>query len=476
MLTVARSTRGGKKLQYEGFSYRYQKQIKEGHRWKCDAANKDFKCQGYLVTENDGDSPGIIRAGGHTHSANPFKQQVRDAVREMKEKALAEPTATAHRVVSDAYRNLGGALLSQLPQTPNLKRALRRTREADRKRHHAEGVDGATPCDANLTDLAIPPSYLEVNNQPFLLHDSGPGPGRILAIGTSANMSFLEECPVWVADGTFKVCPSLWAQVYSVHGIKAGYTIPCAYFLLPDKSAATYTKVWETVKQFANPAEPPALLTDFERASFGAAQRVFPGVDSGGCLFHLAQSIDRKIAALGLQGKYNSDGEFKLRVKMLLGCAFLPPEEVVGAFVGMEPLFADDEQEFLGYFESTYIGRPAGAGRRPPLFPIRFWSVFGRHEHGALRTCNAVESFHNAFATGLVRAAHPTIWAFLADLKRQQNLTEKDIVDIEAGRVKTERKKERGRNERIATLVSRYAEHNDAIRLRRGIAYNYLDA
>ena len=72
ILTVARPTSGGQKLEYEGFIYRHQKQIKEGRRWKCDAANKGFKFQGRLVAENDGDSPEIIGAGGHAHSANPF--------------------------------------------------------------------------------------------------------------------------------------------------------------------------------------------------------------------------------------------------------------------------------------------------------------------------------------------------------------------------------------------------------------------
>ena len=84
-------------------------------------------------------------------------------------------------------------MLSQLPQTPNLERALRRTSEADRERRHAGGVDGTTPRDANPADLATPPPRSEVNYQPAHLHESGPCPARILAIGTLAEVISPQE-------------------------------------------------------------------------------------------------------------------------------------------------------------------------------------------------------------------------------------------------------------------------------------------
>ena len=91
--------------------------------------------------------------------------------------------------MSDAYRRLGGALLSQLPQTPNLKRALRRTREADRKRHLAEGVGRATPRDANLTDFCA----TLFGSQPYL------------ANLTSANLTDLTD-PFWKSTISRSFC------------------------------------------------------------------------------------------------------------------------------------------------------------------------------------------------------------------------------------------------------------------------------
>ena len=47
----------------------------------------------------------------------------------------------------------------------------------------------------------------------------------------------------WAADGTFKVSPVLFQQLYTVHATVLGVTVPCAYALLEDKSAHTYRQV-----------------------------------------------------------------------------------------------------------------------------------------------------------------------------------------------------------------------------------------
>jgi len=46
---------------------------------------------------------------------------------------------------------------------------------------------------------------------------------------------------MWLADGTFKVVPSMFFQLYTIHFAFGNGVRPAAiYFLLSDKSAATY--------------------------------------------------------------------------------------------------------------------------------------------------------------------------------------------------------------------------------------------
>ena len=43
---------------------------------------------------------------------------------------------------------------------------------------------------------------------------------------TQANLAFLSQCKTLYVDGTFKTCPTLYAQLYNIQGLYAGYVIP----------------------------------------------------------------------------------------------------------------------------------------------------------------------------------------------------------------------------------------------------------
>lgn len=77
----------------------------------------------------------------------------------------------------------------------------------------------------------------------FLLHDSGEGDSeRILIFATERNLSCLAQATTWFADGTFKVTPEQFYQLYTVHATVNGVVVPMVYGLLPNKSEATYRR------------------------------------------------------------------------------------------------------------------------------------------------------------------------------------------------------------------------------------------
>ena len=58
-----------------------------------------------------------------------------------------------------------------------------------------------------------------------------------------------------MAEGTFKTVPSLFAQLYTIHGLAGGVypfldgpLLPCIYVLLPGKSSFYYRKMWKIIK------------------------------------------------------------------------------------------------------------------------------------------------------------------------------------------------------------------------------------
>ena len=83
--------------------------------------------------------------------------------------------------------------------------------------------------------------------------------------------------------------------------------------------------------------------------------------------------------------------------------------------------------------------------------------------------------FHQGFANRTVCADHPSMWRSLTALKRQQAITRLEMASVSVGNEKKPTRSQRGRNERILTLIEEYLwGENDAPKTLRGIAYDYM--
>jgi len=58
---------------------------------------------------------------------------------------------------------------------------------------------------------------------------------NILLFSCKSNLMFLSNVDTIFVDGTFKSCPSLFTQIFTVHGLQNGKYIPLLFCLLPDK-------------------------------------------------------------------------------------------------------------------------------------------------------------------------------------------------------------------------------------------------
>ena len=73
---------------------------------------------------------------------------------------------------------------------------------------------------------------------------------------------------------TFKVAPTLFHQMLTVHGIlDDGRRIPAAYGLLPGKTEVLYTNLLEALDAHG-PFHPDTILTDYEKGLQNAIQSV----------------------------------------------------------------------------------------------------------------------------------------------------------------------------------------------------------
>lgn len=101
--------------------------------------------------------------------------------------------------------------VAKLPSLKNMATAIRSKRNR---------VNAPRPNPVTLAELELPEDVVStLRNEPFLLYDFGPeDENRIVVLGTEKNIEILSNCTVWSADGTFKSCPSLFNQLWVIHG------------------------------------------------------------------------------------------------------------------------------------------------------------------------------------------------------------------------------------------------------------------
>ena len=74
---------------------------------------------------------------------------------------------------------------------------------------------------------------------------------------------------------------------------------------------------------------PKTFLINYEQAARCAIEDIFPNVTVKGCFYHLSQNIYHKVQSEGLQGKYQTEADFALKICMLPALAFTPPDSVI---------------------------------------------------------------------------------------------------------------------------------------------------
>jgi len=318
----------------------------------------------------------------------------------------------------------------------------------------------------------------------FLIYDSGTeDPERFLIFGQQTLLELLESTHnLWLADGTFKLCPEIFFQLFTIHTSINGYNPPCIYALLPNKREKTYERLLIAVKEKIPNSSPTRILVDFEKAVMNAFQKIFTDATLSGCYFHLCQSFVRKINEVGLKPVYEQNPGLALSLRMIPALAFLPLEEVEPAFdlvveeiTGEVELLSLEEDVLekidllASYFQKTYLGHNIGSTHRPPVFQPVIWNQSVSAIDGLARTNNATEGWHFGLQA-LFQGSHPNIWIFLRQLKKDSLVHKFNVIQELAGAENPTRKKYRLLNNRVQNICREY-KTGEKIHFLRAIAH-----
>ncbi len=94
-------------------------------------------------------------------------------------------------------------------------------------------------------------------------------------------------------DGTFKVVPEIFFQLFVIHALYRDHVLPVLFVLLPGKSGQIYTKMMNDIMELIPGWSPQRMMMDFEKAAMNMVSGRFPRIELSGCFFHLSQSVQR---------------------------------------------------------------------------------------------------------------------------------------------------------------------------------------
>lgn len=340
-----------------------------------------------------------------------------------------------------------------------------------------------------------------LSGERFLLYDSHEDEeyenqyGRILIFATKENLRNLFRSSTWFVDGTFSCAPSIFFQLFAIlaavtqrraSGQEQTIGLPFVYALLETKQQGAYEKVFQIIVQQAQELSleivmPSVVMSDFELAIINAASKFVGAEKVRCCFFHLSQNVYRQIQQHGLQTQYNDATDRTLRnfSHMMVALAFVALDKVEENFLKLKDEMPADFLPVYEYFGSNYVRGKAARGRSrrvPPRYAPSLWNQYDSVLTRTARTNNISEGWHNRLQV-VIGKQHPSLYAFLVELKKEQGDTEILIRQIQIGQIvrKGQDQKRKKREEQIFNIVSTYLEYtqnDEVLKYLKSIGHN----
>ena len=401
--TMLKTRRNKEMILYRDYFYVMDYKSKEFQYWRC----QQRKCKGRLRTVPLNNIDSIEELGFYDHTVSD--EDKKKKLLECKIKNIAENTVyPTNKVYSVASINQS---IMNIPIFS--KKSIYKHIQNIRKRKNIE----TTP----LSDCY---NSLKTNrNESFCLYDSGSiDKNRIIIFTTEKNMIHLKNSNYWIADGTFKVVPKEYYQLYTIHGAVFNKVFPLVYVLMSDKLQKSYEQILQILKAKGNVDHPKNIIIDFEMAAYNAFKKSSQ-TSIHFCLFHFGQCIYRKIQKLGCSKEYETNEDFKLFVKCVTSLAFVPPNCVIKEFDKLQTKSKKFQnlniESFMEYFKKNFI--------QNPKYPLESWNAHDRILNNTKLTSNSAEIFNRHFYSRFEQS-HSGILTFIQKLKEHQSIMEQDIL------------------------------------------------
>ena len=221
--------KGKRLLMKDGYMYAFQKTLANDVKcYECVLCRKgECKAKIKLTPEDNF----LNQLNEHTHLLSQTKIEVKKVKARVKERA-ENTNDTSQQILGAELQNINESTSVNLPALNNMRRNI----------HRQRGQNNMPPIPQRREEIPALLHQYQITNRgdQFLLFDSGVGDiDRMLIFTTNDAIHLLATNNHWFMDGTFKLCPEIFFQLYTIHVLINHQTFPCIFTLLPNKTENT---------------------------------------------------------------------------------------------------------------------------------------------------------------------------------------------------------------------------------------------
>ena len=256
---------------------------------------------------------------------------------------------------------------------------------------------------------------------------------EVFLFGTPLTAEAFAKAEFKSADGTFKICPKLFYQVFVLMALYGGVYVPCLFGLLPDKSEDSYTRffgmLWAYNDQngLPNDFRNEFFMCDFEHLIRSSILLYYPYLKVLGCYFHFSQLVWRRVKSNGFQVVYDKNDKFSAIIRRMSALPFTPKNDLDKAFeifnTRTEALEEEDLKlfckEIIEYLNNTW---------RHGAFAVQDWNLSDINLMIVPATNNGQEGSNRRFKEDF--GVHPSFWSFVLTMNDELERVEADIKSI----------------------------------------------
>lgn len=466
-ISVVPSQKGALKLHINGFTFTKNRQTVDKFYWDCEfKVNKLHKCKSRVITNafsEVGCATVLSFSGEHNHEGNPIRVDVACNLQDLKSKTSTQLPMKTSQIIQNHIASTTTETATSLPSKDALRQVVNREKKKQLN----------IPKEPTEIDFVIDHQAILLNDVNFVIKERIFAQNkRVILMSTKDLMIYLSQADYWLMDGTFQIVPTVFQQLYTIHGAlrNTDKTFPLLFALCTNKDKVSYDVMFDLIIEYCSENEivlnPTFVIMDFEKAAALSIRQNFETVTLKGCFFHLRQILYRRVQKERLSTKYNNDNRFNLEVKCLVSLCYVHPDNVLMYYNELLKTLSNDGLKIAEWFGENYI---MGKNNHPPKYDPKFWCL--NYRAIIPRTQNSAESFHHHI-NAICSKRHVGFYRLVFELMKETKVNICEIQKLINGEIPKKRmKKSEHKIKNIDNILRNIPEY-DNVDLLKAIAAN----